>query len=138
MNNSITKLMFTALSILVLSGCLTEKIEKQKKADALQSTLYSYANALRWGYFDEAYNFRKYEKGEYPDPPKGLNEVRVSAYDVIYPPTMIDDDMAVQLVEIHYYFEAYQRLKTLRDREVWVFDQKAKRWYLDSPIPAFQ
>ncbi len=138
MNNSITKSLLLALGLLLLSGCVAEKVEKQKKADALEMTLYRFATAMRWAYFDEAYAFRKYEKGEYPDPPKSLANIRVTSYEVLHPPTMIVEDVAMQLVEIRYVFIDSQRLKTMRDKQVWIFDKDASRWYLDSPMPEFK
>ena len=138
MNNSITKILLFALGLLLLSGCVEEKVEKQKKADALEMTLYRFATAIRWGYFDEAYGFRKYEKGEYPKPPKSLSNLRVTSYEALHPPTMMVEDVAVQLVEIKFIFIDSQRLKTLRDRQVWIFDKEDSRWYLDSPMPEFK
>ncbi len=142
MNNFSTKFLLLSLSLLLLSGCITEniteKVKTRKKADSLESTLYKYANAIRWGYFDEAYAYRKYEKGEYPKPPDNLADIRVTSYDVIHPATMMVEDVAVQLVEINYYLIAYQTLKTLRDRQVWIYDEEASRWFLDSPMPEFK
>ena len=137
MNNAITKTLLLAFGLVLLSGCVTQKIEKQKKADSLESTLYRFATTIRWGYFDEAYRFRKYEKGEYPQPPKSLATIRVTAYDVLHPPTLMVEDVAVQLVEIKYVFIDAQKVKTLRDKQIWIFDKDDKRWYLDSPMPEF-
>ncbi len=138
MNNFTTKVLSLSLSLMLLSGCVTEKVKQQKKADSLESTLYHYSSAIRWGYFDEAYSFRKYEKGEYPKPPKNLANVRVTAYDVLHPPTLMVEDVAVQLVEIRYYLIDSQRVRTMREKEVWIYDEDARRWYLDSPIPEFK
>jgi len=141
MNNFSTKFLLLSLSLL-LSGCIaeniTEKVKTRKKTDALEATLNRYAAAIRWGYFDEAYSYRKYEKGEYPVPPRNLANIRVTAYDVLRPATMMVEDVAVQLVEITYYFISYQTLKTLRDKQFWIYDQEALRWYLDSPMPEFK
>ena len=138
MSNCNTKLLLLTFSLLLLSGCVAEQVKKQKKADALESTLYRYASAIRWGYFDEAYGFRKYEKGEYPTPPDNLAEVRVTAYDVLHPATLMVEDIAVQLVEIRYYLTSYQTVKTVRTKEIWIYDKDSSRWYLDSPIPEFK
>ncbi len=138
MNNFITKVLLLSLSLLLLNACVTEKVKEQKKADSLQTTLYNYSSAIRWNYFDEAYSFRKYEKGEYPKPPKNLANVRVTAYDVLHPPTLMVEDVAVQLVEIRYYFIDSQRVRAVRNKEVWIYDENAERWYLDSPIPEFK
>lgn len=132
-----TRIVFLAATVLLLTGCLIENIQKQKQADALEATLSSYSNAVRWGYFDHAYNFRKSEKGKYPTPPERLKEIRVTSYDVIHPPTMVEEDIAVQQVVIKYYHTESQRLKSLQDRQVWVYDSETQRWYLDSPMPEF-
>ncbi len=138
MTNAITKFLLLALGLIILSGCVTQKIEKQKKADSLEWTLYQFAKTIRWAYFDEAYSFRKYEKGEYPQPPKSLAQIRVTSYDVLHPPTLMVEDVAVQLVEIKYVFVDSQRVRTLRDKQIWIYDKDDKRWYLDSPIPDFK
>lgn len=138
MDHGITKFFLLVVTALSLSGCLTEKVRDQKKADALQSTLSAYSGALRWGYFDQAYSFHKFDKGEYPIPPDRLKELRITSIEVIHPPTLVADDTAVQLVEINYYYADAQKLKSVKDRQVWAYDPTEKRWYLKSRIPDFK
>ena len=51
---------------------------------------------------------------------------------------MMVEDVAIQLVEIKYYLMSYQTLKTLRDKQVWMYDEETARWLLDSPMPEFK
>ena len=51
---------------------------------------------------------------------------------------MLDDVTAAQTVEIGYYHQDTQRLKTLLDRQLWNYDLDSRLWRLASEIPEFR
>ncbi len=118
------------------AGC--ESLATRKRANALTDTLRAYETAIRWGMFSHAYRLRLPEKGAKPKPPPAsLDNVRVTAYEVLSPPTLVDPDTAVQTVGIEYVLKDAQTLHKLIDEQVWRYDKEHKVWRLASPAPTF-
>jgi len=123
----------TAIALLV-GGC--GKVKKQKKSDALQAAVTAYGSALRWAYYDTAWGFIHPDKrGTMPD---GLDNVRVTGYEVVQPPLRSSEDKATQVVRIEYLFRDRQSIRTLTDRQDWRFEPEAETWWLHSEFPNFK
>lgn len=124
---------FVLLAIVALSGCATQKMESQ-----LQTTLDSYAAALRWGDFQSALAFvdpavlekqplTKLQLARYA-------QVRVSGYDV--DGTVATSDTSVeQVVKIGLINKNTQGARQIVDKQTWRYDTKAERWWLESGLP---
>ncbi len=121
---------------LSLPGC--KKIEEKRQANDLEATLNSYENTLRWKSITDAYSFRPAEDVASSGIPDGLDQTHIVSYQVKAAPAMLDDVTAVQTVEIGFYHEDTQRLKTLLDRQFWNYDAELKLWRLGSEIPEFR
>lgn len=122
------------LLTLLLPACqtLTERDDSRK----LESTLSSYGTAARWQRLSNLYGFLVPELQ--PDTlPSGLEDVRVTSYEVTVPPRKLADDRAVQTVVIQYVHLDRQVVRTLVDRQLWARDDKGE-WQRANPIPVFK
>jgi len=129
-----TLLAVLIITLLSAAGC--ESYATRKQANALSDTLRSYETAIRWGMFDHAYRMR-ISGAVNGTPPPDLRNIRVTAYEVLSPPTLVDPDTAVQTVGIEYVLKDSQSLHKLIDEQMWRYDREHKTWRLASPIPAF-
>lgn len=129
-------LLVCALLMGLVAGC--GAVKKDKRAVTLQNATNGYQAALRWGYYDTAYGFVTPEiRDKTPNLPikPGL---RLTGYDVIQQPTMLDGDKATQMVAIEYLYEDQQVVKRLMDRQLWHWDEKKQSWWLMTGLPKFE
>ena len=121
---------------LLCAGC--GEMSPHSKIDNLNTTLMAYANALRWGDFEQAL--------KYVDPDVQLahplseldreryKQVRVASYnDRPYVP--VGDNEVQQVVEIGILNVNTQTERTIIDKQVWRMDEKTKHWRLMSGLP---
>jgi len=118
---------------LMVNGCGT--IEKDKKIAAMDATLTSYGEAIRWGYFETAYGYVHPSRRK--PVPSYLENVRITSYEVLQPPLMTGDKDLAQVVRIEYVHEDEQRLRSVSDRQLWSYDMEANAWWLQSGVPQF-
>ena len=123
-------------AVLLLAGCAT--VEKDKRAVALQAATNGYQSAIRWGYYETAFGYLHPELRKDKPVPESLKDLRLTGYDVVQPPTMQDEDTAIQVVNIDYLYEDRQVVKRVSDRQVWKWDDELDSWWLKSGLPAFQ
>lgn len=130
-------LLLLAITLLA-QGCA--RVQKEQKIQGLEAATTAYGNALRWGYYEMAWN--------YLDPallarlsPDALNlkGVRLTAYEVIQPPIILAEDQtqAEQRVQIEYVRQETQVVRSLSDHQVWRHDEASGGWRLHSPPPHF-
>jgi uncharacterized protein YceK len=119
---------------LLLSGC--GKVREEGKSNALEAATTAYGSAIRWGYYETALGYLHPDKRA--EMPAGLEDIRVTSYDVVQPPLRQDEESATQVVRIEYLHEDVQRVKNLTDRQTWRYDPEAKGWWLHSGLPAFR
>ncbi len=120
----------------VLAGC--SAVEKDKRAVSLQAATNGYQSALRWGYYETAYNFLHPDLRKDKPPEDLFSGLRVTGYDVVQPLMMQDRENAIQVVVIDYLHEDRQVVKRLTDRQLWRWDDKLKSWQLQSGLPKFK
>ena len=118
----------------VLAGCGT--YSETKKADLLDATVSAYGVSLRWGHYESAFSVRDPEQAETPLP--DTKNLRLTAYEVLSPPVMLDEVTAVQMVKIEYVLEDEQRVHRLTEQQRWRYDPEQKAWWLASPLPQFR
>jgi hypothetical protein len=127
--------LLTSLAVATLiAACGT--IERDKKNNALEAALNRYGEALRWGYYDTARGFLHPDKREAV--PGELENIQVTAYQVVQAPLQSDDQTAAQVVRIDYLHEDVQRIHTLTDRQQWRYEPATKTWWLYSGLPGFE
>jgi hypothetical protein len=121
-------------AVAVLAGC--GSIEKDKKANALEAAVTRYGAAIRWGYYEVAFGLVHPDKREAI--PTGLDNIRVTGYEVVQPPQQVDENTADQVVIVDYLHEDVQRVRSLTDRQHWRYEPATGTWWLYSGIPRFK
>jgi hypothetical protein len=117
-----------------LAGCATA----DTKRSLLDETVLSYAAVIRWGNFEEALGFVDPETLKaHPLTKLDLDrylQVRVTGYNEqpIHPS---GKNEARQTVEISIVNNNTQSLRSFLDRQLWRYDEKAKRWWLVTGLP---
>ncbi|MBK5970859.1 hypothetical protein Thiosp_00467 [Thiorhodovibrio litoralis] len=121
--------------LLPLAGC--KQVKEERKNRVLESATSGYRQAIRWGYHDAALQF--VEPKERPEQLTPLLEnVRVTGYEVVRSPVIIEEDKAEQIVRIEYVLRDRQRLESLTDRQRWLYDKETSNWWLTSGLPKFK
>ncbi len=123
------------LPALLLSACAN--ISKSERMDGLNNTLKSYKRDIRWGEFDTAWAFHRWETNERKEPPEKLKDLRVTDYKVVNTHMSADNLSYTQTVHISYHLADSPRVRKLIDRQKWEYDEEAKRWWLVSDMPQF-
>lgn len=122
------------LLALLLSACAGVGSEKNK----LEETLYLYAGAVRWGEVEQIIAFHD-PKGLEESPPSDLElerwrQLRVTGYRSRAREPQPDGSI-VHYAEIEFMNRHTLITSSLLDREVWRYDEDAKRWWLVSGLP---
>lgn len=122
------------LLLLFAAGC--QSLGERKQADALQEVLRNYEAVIRWGSLEQASHFLRPEAASTAalKPDRAL---RVTHYEVVQGPSILDKDKAIQTAVIQYVFVETQVVREVIDRQAWEFDPQAERWYLISSLPEF-
>jgi hypothetical protein len=127
--------MFIASVAVLLCACASMGKSQQK---LLEETLENYASVIRWGNFEQAVTFVDPKTLEaHPVTPLDLqrfHQMQVTVY-TDQPARRIGPDEVQQTVEIGLVNVNTQAARSIVDRQVWRFDDKAKRWWLESGLP---
>lgn len=129
-------LLVLCLALMPVQGC--KQIKEERKHRLLESVTSGYRQAIRWGYYDAALQFIQPEDRGAQDQSESLANVRVTGYEVVRPPVIVDEDKAEQIVRIDYVLHDRQRLQSLSELQQWHYDKNASRWWLTSGMPAFK
>lgn len=124
------------LLLLFAGGCQT--LQKQQADIQFDKVLYSYQNTLRWSGVDRAYVYMKPELLEGQSIPTELDNIRVTAYEVMQPPVPLGEGLMKQSVKIFYVLQDRQIERSLLDEQVWEYQPEDKIWYRISPMPDFK
>ena len=126
-------LVLIGVLVVLLSAC--QSLSEKHQATLLQDTLWRYQATVRWGDLAQAEAFAG--AGSNPSRKKFSPDLRVTGYEVVQGPSMIEPDQAVQTVVIEYVFESNQQVRKLIDQQVWLYDSQAESWSRQSPLPEF-
>ena len=135
MTGSVRNIALLAL-LLLLAGCQT--FGERQMEIRLEQTLNQYSIAMRWSYLDKAHGFLQPELLESESRPEEWENIRVTRYDVLQPPAMMDERRASQVVSISFVFRDRQVEKRIMDQQLWVYDDDAGKWYRGNKPPQFQ
>lgn len=127
--------LFLATCIAVTGGCA--RVEKEKKTKGLEAAVTAYGNSIRWAYYETAFGY--IHPDFRTDIPEGLDNVRVTSYEVVQPPIIKDEakTRAEQVVQIEFVRRDEQVVRRISDRQDWRFDPQTETWWLHSKMPAF-
>ena len=129
-------LLALTLVLTTLSGC--ETIKEREATLGLESTLNAYGKVVRWGRLAQLYEFLTPELAAEATIQPGLDNIRVTGYEVLRAPVKIDDTHAVQSVLISYILRDRQVEHRIQDDQEWRFDPERKLWHRNNPIPEFR
>ncbi len=136
MSSSFVRHLTLLLVAMLLAGCQT--IESKNRQASLEKVLHAYETAIRWSYIRHAYNLMRPERVKEIGIPQGLENIKVTRYEVLAPAVSNPkSNTATQVALINYVEKDRQQEKSLTDHQLWEYDSQAKRWYLISDIPAF-
>ena len=125
-----------ALASVAVAACAMDKLKT--KESILEDTLQTYAATLRWGDMVQALAFvdPKYRQAH---PMSDLDlaryrQVQVTAYND-QPAAPLNDKEVAQTVEIGLVNVNTQSARSIIDHQVWRYDDKDKRWWLETGLP---
>lgn len=101
----------------------------------MDSILRLYEKSIKWGMYTDAQSVV-----ENPEPQELLDryqEVKVVSYEVVRQEIVGDFEQLNQLVEIKFYHEQQGTIKTVRDPQMWTYDDDRETWVLQSGLPDF-
>jgi hypothetical protein len=131
---SLSAVFAVLIALLIVAGC--GRVKEEKRTNALEAATSGYGSAIRWGYYETAFGYLHPEsRGELPD---GLDNIRVTSYDVVQPPVLADENTARQIAHLEYLHNDVQVVRSLSDRQEWRYDEASTTWWLHSGLPAFR
>lgn len=119
--------------LLLLTGCQT--FGQRQMEIRLENTLNKYSTAMRWSYLDKAHGFLQPELLKTESLAKDWQNIRVTRYDVVQQPAMLDESKASQVVSISFVLRDQQVEKQIMDKQLWVYDDETGKWYRGNPQP---
>ncbi len=124
------------LVLALLAGCMGSGVKSRMKS--LDVSITAYAEALRWGRYDDAQKFHLTRDGvRIALDEHAMKDIRVTEYSVRE--TKMDDDgeAADVQAEFKYFIANRGALQTKVEPQIWWHDKESKRWLLDSGLPDF-
>lgn len=125
--------------VIVLSSCSRlPSVKEQKRAKSLDASVETYRKMIRWGHFDEAVKYIRSNDGSEltPDLDRAAR-YRVTSFEIGNHLIADNGKEALVVALIEYYELDSGVLNSLRDDQLWWYDEDEKRWYLGSPLPQF-
>ncbi|MGH8657534.1 MAG: hypothetical protein ACREV4_03360 [Gammaproteobacteria bacterium] len=120
-----------------LDGCAS--MQAAQRQENLDISLNTYLKLIRWGHFDTAAQYIRHREKEGP-PPRArdnLEGVRVTFYEVLSQGLSDNQKEALVAVTLGFYDVDSGIVHRFHDRQMWWFDEAAKRWFLDGDLPDF-
>jgi len=124
------------LCLLVFLGCAT--YDRKRQQERFEDITEAYGNAIRWGKYEVANDFRD-EKGKEKKPDFDyLKNIKVTSYELKAVNISNDGNAVQQDVIIEYYKIDHFIEKTIIDSQLWKYDKEEERWFLHGEFPAFK
>jgi len=120
---------------LLLGACNTDPFSEQP--DKLATTAKTFEGTVRWGNLQQIYAFLKKDPANTVEIAEGLDNVRVTSYELLSPLSKESDHRWRQTVLIDYVLIDRQVVRQVVDEQVWVSDDDGVSWYREQPLPAF-
>lgn len=122
--------------ILLLGACQTNPFSEVP--DRLTLQLKTFESVVRWGALEKMYAFEKHEPDRPVQIPEGLDNVRVTNYELASPLARLTPTRWTQTAVIDYVLTDRQVVRQVVDHQVWVSDDDGKHWYRQTPVPQFR
>ena len=130
------RLTLSTMFFALCAGC--SAMTTQSESRALETTLVAYANAVRWGDFEQALAF--VDKDTLKEHPlsaidmERYKQVKVASY-TERPPVPAGPHEVRQIVQISLVNINTQTERSIVDNQLWRYDETGKHWHLISGLP---
>ncbi|MGH8644410.1 MAG: hypothetical protein ACREX4_08130 [Gammaproteobacteria bacterium] len=110
-----------------------------KRQEDLDTSINTYLKLMRWGHFDAAAQYIRHREKGAPAPRArdNLEGVRVIFYEILSQGLSDGQKEALVAVTLGFYDVDTGIVHRFHDRQVWWFDEAAKRWFLEGDLPDF-
>lgn len=133
----VIRLAFSIVLLISLAGCNSVK-EYQSGVD-LGSVLSKYETMVRWGQLEQTYGFLEPEAATKTRLQAGLDNVRITGYEVVMRAVLLTETTATQTVKIFFVLKDRQVERSIIDEQQWVSDEEETRhWWRANPIPEYR
>lgn len=119
-----------------LAGCRSGSTKEVPKELAAQVRLFE--DVVRWRPLNKMYAFQKIESEQPAEIQQGLDNVRVTGYEIIEPLNAIEPMRWRQAAQIDYVLTDRQVVREVIDYQVWESENEGKTWYRTTPVPVFR
>jgi hypothetical protein len=128
------KWLITAAAVLLLAACNANS----KKLETLDEAIIHYAQALRWGRYQDAQAYHLDREGERRKiDEQALEHIRITRY-AIKDRTLNDDVTEADVnVVLEYFNDREGTVRKTPFRQTWWYEPEAKRWYVEGDLPEF-
>lgn len=124
------------MMLALLAGCAGTAAKSRLKS--LDDAINAYAQALRWGRYDDAQQFHMTRDGERIVLDEHVMEnIRVTGYAVRETAFDEEANTAEVQAEFKYFITTRGTLQTKVVPQTWWYDEESKRWLVDSGLPDF-
>lgn len=123
---------------LLLIGLAACAVQEQQQLEDLQVALMRYEKAIRWGEFELANSMRDADLRAALPEQGNYGKIKVTSYRVIQLPAPNPMGLLEQVVAIGYVNNTSQLERTVKDRQLWRYDEETRRWWLVSDLPMFE
>lgn len=120
----------------LLTGCRTNPYGDVPEKLAIQ--VRTFEDVVRWGALHKMYLFLKAEPGQTMKKPQGLDNVRVTGYELAEEISQIAPMRWRQTAVIDYVLTDRQIVRRLVDPQVWESEDEGQTWYRTTPVPQFK
>jgi len=93
---------------------------------------------MRWGALQKMYVFVKRAPDEVVEIQEGLDNIRVTGYELGSGLAMVEPTRWRQTAVIDYVLVDRQIVRQVIDDQTWVSEDEGKTWYRENPPPQFQ
>jgi hypothetical protein len=119
-----------------LGGCRSNPMKDVPKE--LDARVRTFEDVVRWRPLQKMYGFLKVEPGTQIEIQEGLENVRVTGYDIVEPLNPIDPMRWRQAAEIRYVLTDRQVVRQLVDFQIWESEGEGEGWVRTTPVPIFK
>ena len=121
--------------VLVLTACQTAR--HGTAPEKLVHRTQGFEDVVRWGALQKMVVFTKIDPDKPVTIPAGLDNVRVTGYELASGLTEVTPTRWRQTAVIDYVLTDRQIVRQLIDHQIWASDDDGKSWYRENPLPQF-
>ena len=126
-------------AVVALSACNPVKsMQSRQRVDKLDAVVDTYRKLIRWGYFDQAAQYVKARDGSALEADaEELARFKVTGY-AVADRWLADTGVEARvLARIDFYEVESGVARSMKDEQLWWYDEADERWYLGSSLPQF-